>query len=82
MMMEKDLVDFYWKCEEFLLKVFLVKGKVVIWYNYFVDDVNGWLGLLDEFMFYGGCFVKNGVKWIVNFWVKIMDYKIKDLKKM
>lgn len=81
-MMEKDLVDLYRKCEESPLKVSPAKGKAVIWYNHFVDDANGWLGPLDEFTFHGGCPVKNGVKWIANFWVKTTDHKIKDLKKM
>lgn len=81
-MMEKDLINLYRKCEESPLKVSPAKGKAVIWYNHFVDDANGWLGPLDEFTFHGGCPVKNGVKWIANFWVKTSDHKIKDLKKM
>lgn len=48
------------------------KGIVIMWYNYFMDLDSGWLGKMDEYLIYGGCVVKKGIKWIVNNWIIVL----------
>lgn len=45
-----------------------------MWYNYFIDEESGWMGVRDEYSLYGGCDILKGEKWIVNFWI-IVFYK-------
>lgn len=61
------------KCYEVSLLIKLKKGKVVMWYNYFLeyDGVN-YMGKVDVFLLYGGCDVLEGVKWIVNIWINVL----------
>lgn len=61
---------------EFCYKVNFVvrfkKGIVIMWYNYFMDLDSGWFGKMDEYLIYGGCVVKKGIKWIVNNWIIVL----------
>ena len=70
------------KCGSPGIKVQAETGKAIIWYNHFVDPDSGWLGKLDEHTYHGGCPVKEGEKWIANFWIKVTDDKEEDLSRM
>ncbi|XP_052774973.1 transmembrane prolyl 4-hydroxylase-like [Mya arenaria] len=72
----------YRKCEDAPLRVSASRGKAVFWYNHHLDGDSGWMGNIDEFTLHGGCPVKQGEKWIANFWIKTTDNKQKDLKRM
>lgn len=58
-------------CYNVNLVFILKKGIVVLWYNYMMD-FNGWLGERDLYLIYGGCVVKEGIKWIVNNWIIVL----------
>lgn len=65
-----------------MVKVKPELGKVVMWYNHFVDPDTEWIGEMDEHGLHGGCGVTKGEKWIGNFWIKASDNKEADLKRM
>lgn len=71
--MDEDKFNLMEFCYDGKLVVILKRGKVIMWYNYFVDEEIGWFGERDDYIFYGGCGVKKGFKWIVNNWIIVLD---------
>ncbi|XP_046565039.1 transmembrane prolyl 4-hydroxylase-like [Haliotis rubra] len=53
-------------------------GKAVMWYNHYKEEKTGWIGPLHRRSLHGGCNVRNGEKWIANFWINAADYVDKD----
>lgn len=72
----------YKNCGEANLRVPPKKGKVIFWYNHFIDEETGWMGDLDLFTLHGGCPVTEGEKWIGNFWIMMTDTKAETIEKM
>ena len=72
----------YKNCGEANLRVAPKKGKVIFWYNHFIDKETGWMGNLDFYTLHGGCPVTEGEKWIGNFWIMMTDTKAETIEKM
>ena len=68
-------------CDDAPLVVKPQRGKVILWYNHFVDEESGWLGSMDHLTWHGGCPVVKGKKWIANFWIKVTDDRKEDLSE-
>lgn len=63
--------NLYEYCLKGNLVIKLEWGKVIIWYNYFINNEGIWIGGLDNVMYYGYCDVNKGEKWIVINWINI-----------
>uniref|UniRef100_A0A914UQS0 Fe2OG dioxygenase domain-containing protein n=1 Tax=Plectus sambesii TaxID=2011161 RepID=A0A914UQS0_9BILA len=67
--------------ESVRLRVKPEKGKAVLWYNHLPtkEGEYPWFGAIDHNSRHGSCPVKQGEKWIANFWIKVTDDKNWDL---
>jgi len=59
-------------CHKSNLVVKPEKGKAILWYNHFLDEKTGWLGMLDPLAQHGGCDVIEGTKWVANLWLTLV----------
>lgn len=50
-----------------------------MWYNYVINKIFGWILSFDFRLYYGGCDVIRGYKWIVNNWINIIGGNWDDL---
>lgn len=50
-----------------------------MWYNYVIDELFVWLLNFDFMLYYGGCDVIKGYKWIVNNWINVIGNSWNDL---
>ncbi|KAL5016797.1 hypothetical protein ScPMuIL_006386 [Solemya velum] len=79
---DKQLLNLNKYCDRANLKIKPELGKLVIWYNHFLDPDTDWLGEMDRHSIHGGCSVTSGEKWIANFWITASHDKEKDLEQM
>eukprot|EP00638_Chattonella_subsalsa_P002120 CAMPEP_0117763208 /NCGR_PEP_ID=MMETSP0947-20121206/18483_1 /TAXON_ID=44440 /ORGANISM="Chattonella subsalsa, Strain CCMP2191" /LENGTH=280 /DNA_ID=CAMNT_0005584835 /DNA_START=304 /DNA_END=1146 /DNA_ORIENTATION=+ len=77
---EEHLVNLQRFCSKANLIVKPEKGKIILWYNHFVDEETGGLGALDELTWHGGCPVLQGEKWVANFWIIASEKASKNIK--
>lgn len=59
-------------CHKSNLVVKAEKGKAILWYNHFLDEKTGWIGMLDHLAQHGGCDVIEGTKWVANLWLTLV----------
>ncbi|ESP00469.1 hypothetical protein LOTGIDRAFT_157676 [Lottia gigantea] len=75
-------INLYRNCSESALHIKPERGKVIVWYNHYIDQQTGWMGEMDDRTLHGGCPVVTGEKWIGNFWVRVLDTKEEDLERI
>ncbi|XP_052815679.1 transmembrane prolyl 4-hydroxylase-like [Mya arenaria] len=66
---DQDWYNLSYYCYNSSLVVKPKRGTAIMWYNHFVDEETGYLGLTDRRSHHGGCDLRKGMKWIANNWI-------------
>jgi hypothetical protein len=75
----KHQLNLNYHCDDAKLRVTPAVGRAIVWYNHISEEDN-WLPKMDRFSLHGSCPVKNGEKFIANFWIKFTANRDFDLQ--